>query len=49
MIDVHGGEIYYNAEINPWFHLTVDLQVIDPTIEAEDTAVVVGTRARIDF
>ena len=47
--DVHGGEIYYNAEINPWFHLTVDLQVIDPTIEAEDTAVVVGTRARIDF
>lgn len=47
--DVHGGEVYYNAEIAPWFHLTFDLQVIDPAIEARDTAVVVGTRARIDF
>jgi porin len=28
--EVQGGEIYYNAEITPWFHLTADLQVIQP-------------------
>jgi porin len=47
--DVHGAEFYYNAEITPWFHLTADVQVIDPTIEAEDTAVILGARARLDF
>lgn len=49
LADVHGGELYYNAEITPWFHLTFDLQVIDPAIEARDTAVVLGTRVSIDF
>ncbi len=47
--DVHGGEVYYNAAITPWFHWTFDVQVIDPAIEASDTAVVLATRARIDF
>ena len=47
--DVHGGEVYYNAEITPWFHLTFDLQAIDPAVEARDTAIVLGTRAKIDF
>ncbi|TWT81377.1 Carbohydrate-selective porin, OprB family [Planctomycetes bacterium CA13] len=47
--DIHGGEVYYNAAITPWFHLTFDVQVIDPAIEARDTAVVLGTRAKIDF
>ena len=47
--DVHGGEVYYNAEITPWFHLTVDLQAIDPAVEARDTAIVLGTRAKMDF
>jgi porin len=23
--DLQGGEVYYNAEITPWFHLTADL------------------------
>ena len=27
--DLQGGEFYYNAEINPWFHLTGDRQVIE--------------------
>ena len=47
--DVHGGEIYYNAAITPWFHLTADLQVIDVAARANDTAVVVGLRGKIDF
>ncbi len=46
---LHGGEVYYNAEITPWFHLTGDLQVINPGPQALDTAVVLGLRAKIDF
>jgi hypothetical protein len=47
--DVYGGEFYYNAEINPWFHLSFDLQAVRPGFRSRDTAVVVGTRAKIDF
>jgi porin len=47
--DVQGGEVYYNAQITPWFHLTADLQVIEPAVQAEDTALVLGLRAKIDF
>lgn len=47
--DVHGGEVYYNAEITPWFHVTADIQVIDPEIEAQDTALVLGLRAKLTF
>jgi porin len=47
--DVYGGEIYYNAALTPWFHLTADLQVINPAEEANDTAVVVGVRVKIDL
>ena len=49
LTDVHGGEFYYNAEITPWFHLTFDFQAIRPEIKGQDTAVVLGTRAKIDF
>lgn len=47
--DVHGGEFYYNAEITPWFHLTSDLQAVNTTFRANDTAVVLGLRAKLDF
>jgi len=47
--DLHGGEVYYNAEIVPWFHLTTDLQVIEPGLEANDTAVVLGLRGKLEF
>lgn len=47
--DLQGGEIYYNAAITPWFHLTTDVQVIQPGIIANDTAVVLGLRGKIDF
>jgi porin len=47
--DVHGGEFYYDAEINPWFHVTGDLQVIDTEIASPDAALVLGVRAKIDL
>ena len=46
--DVQGGEVYYNAQITPWFHLTADLQVVEPAVQAEDTALVLGLRGKID-
>ncbi len=36
--DLQGSEFYYNAEINPWFHLTGDIQVIETEIASQDTA-----------
>jgi porin len=45
--DVQGVELYYNAAITPWFHLTTDLQVIDNENVADDTAIVVGLRGKI--
>ena len=47
--DVHGGEVYYNAEITPWFHLTFDLQAVRPTFRSNDTAVVLGLRGMLDL
>ena len=47
--DLQGGEVYYNAEITPWFHVTADLQAIEPAVQALDTALVLGLRAKIDF
>jgi len=47
--DPHGGEVYYNAEITPWFHLTADLQVINPARQVNDTAIVCGLRGKMDF
>jgi porin len=47
--DVYGGEVYYNAEITPWFHLTFDLQAVRPAFRPRDTAIVAGLRGKIDF
>ncbi|MCC9606242.1 carbohydrate porin [Blastopirellula sp. JC732] len=47
--NVQGGEIYYNAAITKWFHLTADAQAIQPIYKANDTAIVLGLRGRIDF
>jgi porin len=47
--DVQGGEVYYNAQITPWFHLTADLQVVEPSVQALDTALVLALRAKLDF
>ena len=47
--DLQGVELYYNAAITPWFHLTADLQFVQPAVSANDTAVVLGLRGKIDI
>ncbi|TWU29591.1 carbohydrate porin [Bythopirellula polymerisocia] len=45
--DVYGAELYYNMEIAKCFHVTGDLQFVEPGNSANDTAVVVGLRATL--
>ena len=45
--DVDGVELYYNAAIAKCFHLTADLQVIEPADQSNDTAIVAGLRGVI--
>lgn len=45
--DVQGVEVYYNAEVAPWFYLTLDLQAIENQNVSDDTAFLVGLRANI--
>ncbi|QEG33504.1 carbohydrate porin [Bythopirellula goksoeyrii] len=45
--DVYGAELYYNMEIAKCFHLTGDLQFVEPGNASNDTAVVVGMRATL--
>ncbi|HHT9111576.1 MAG TPA: carbohydrate porin, partial [Candidatus Brocadiaceae bacterium] len=47
--DEQGMELYYNVAINPWLHITPDLQVIEPVSKNVDTTVVAGVRMKIDF
>ena len=47
--DEQGVELYYNAALSPWCHLTADLQVAKPSTKAFDTAVLAGSRLKIDF
>ncbi|NOX55376.1 MAG: carbohydrate porin, partial [Planctomycetes bacterium] len=47
--DGQGVELFYKAEITPAFHLTLDLQVIDPARRTVDTALLVGLRANLRF
>ena len=47
--DEQGIELYYNAAITPWCHLSADLQIVTPSTKALDTSVLVGGRLKIDF
>jgi porin len=47
--DAWGIELYYNREINPWFHLTGDVQVLQNSTATTDTSLVLGMRAIIDL
>lgn len=44
-----GVELYYNAAVTPWFHVTPDLQILDPAQQHNSTAILVGVRARLSF
>ncbi len=47
--EVQGVELYYNAAIRPWLHLTGDLQVIDNENVGDEPAIVLGLRATMDL
>jgi porin len=47
--DENGVEVFYNAAIRPWFHVTSDLQVLTPAQQSTPTAILVGLRARLSF
>jgi porin len=48
--DLTGVEAYYNAAITPWFHLTADVQVVEPGVRnASSTAFLFGLRAKINL
>lgn len=44
-----GVELFYNAAVTPWFHVTPDLQVLDPAQHHNATALLVGIRGRLSF
>jgi porin len=47
--DGQGVELFYNYQVTPWFHLTPDLQVIDPARSNVDNSLVLGLRGKVDF
>ena len=47
--DENGVEMFYNAAVTPWFHVTPDLQILDPAQHHTTTAILVGIRARLSF
>ena len=44
-----GLEAYYRIELFSWWHLTPDIQVVGPSLEAADTALLLGLRTKVDF
>ena len=47
--NTYGFEGYYNVEINPWLHLTGDLQLVENEQKGDDVAVIAGLRLVIDL
>ncbi len=47
--NIWGAELYYNAEVSPWFHLTPNIQLVSNQNDSNSTAVILGLRAVIDF
>jgi len=45
----NGEELFYNAAVTPWFHLTPDMQMLDPANRSTATALLVGIRGRLSF
>ncbi|MGQ0635210.1 MAG: carbohydrate porin [Planctomycetaceae bacterium] len=45
----NGVELFYNAAVTPWFHVTPDLQILDPSQSRTATALLVGVRGRMSF
>jgi porin len=44
-----GFELFYNAEITRWFHLTFDMQAMEAATPDTATSLLFGIRGRIVF
>ena len=42
-------ELFYNAEVRRWLHVTADIQFVDPSARLIDDSVVFGLRAQVDL
>jgi porin len=47
--DEYGFEAFYSVGLTPWARLTGDIQVISPSTQALDTAVVTGLRLQLRY
>ena len=47
--DSQGVEVFYNAEILPWLHVTPDFQYIDSGLQTNDSAYIFGIRTKVAF
>ena len=47
--DEQGIELYYSYAVTPWFHVTADLQYIDPPRGINKNAFIAGLRANLRF
>jgi carbohydrate-selective porin OprB len=45
----HSFEAFYNFEVTPAAHLTMNVQVTDSTLESVDTSTAVSFRLQLDF
>lgn len=47
--NAQGVELYYRAQVLPNLHITGDVQFIHPNVQAQETTIVTGVRAELDF
>ncbi len=47
--DEQGVEMFYNASLARWCHLTFDMQFVEPSTSNLDRAILVGARLKADF
>lgn len=47
--DGQGAELFYNFQVTPSFHLTTDLQFVDPSLGLVDDSFLFGLRGKLDF
>ena len=45
----HAVEAFYNFQLTPATHLTLNAQLIDSTVSSYDTAFTLGARLQVDF
>ena len=44
-----GAELFYNYQVTPSFHLTTDLQFVNPSLKFVDDSFLFGFRGKLDF